>query len=226
MIDPHYQPIGLPTSATRGSWHPTAPPQWSENPVYIPGHYHSPPYYRPPVGSLPPHGYGPSSRHGNEHEVSASRSRQRSVSSHGSEEDSGDERPAKKVRSPSPRSTAPVIDPSLQNSSHVRAEPAEPPEEDTAATVSIEMARDALLAVIDSSKRAEELRKEKEEEGEKTGPQGPEGGEPRVGSVGTGGKEKLDELQDDLEEEGQEMGLSELLTQVKRALFSVTCTLS
>jgi len=117
------------------------------------------------------------------------------------------------VRSPSPRSTAPVIDPSLQNSSHVRAEPAETLEEDTAAAVSIEMARDALLAVIDSSKRAEEFRKEKEEEVEKTGPQGPEGGGPRVGSTETGGKEELDELQDDLEEEGQEMGLSELLTQ-------------
>lgn len=88
------------------------------------------------------------------------------------------------------------------------------------------MARDALLAVIDSSKRAEELRKEKEEEAEKTGPQGPGGGESRVGSVETGGKENLDELQDDLEEEGQEMGLSELLTQVTRALFSITCTLS
>jgi hypothetical protein len=86
-----------------------------------------------------------------------------SLSSRGSEEDSCDERPAKKVRSPSPRSAAPVIDPSLQNSSHVRAEPAKPLEEDADAAVSMEMARDALLAVIDSSKRAEELRKEKEE---------------------------------------------------------------
>jgi len=214
MIDPHYQPIGLPTSATRGSWHPTAPPQWTETPVYVPGYYHSAPYYRPPIGSLPPQGYGPSSRHGNEHEVSASRSRQRSVSSHGSEEDSSDERPAKKVRSPSPRSTAPVIDPSLQNSSHVRAEPAKPLEEDAAAAVSIEMARDALLAVIDSSKRAEELRKEKEEVAEQNGPQGSESTEPGVGSVEPGGQGKLDEMPDDLEEEGQEMGLSELLTQV------------
>ena len=225
MIDPHYQPIGLPTSATRGSWHPAAPPQWPENPVYMPGYYHSSPYYRPPIGSLPPQGYGPSSRHGNEHEVSASRSRQRSVSSRGSEEDSSDERPAKKVRSPSPRSTAPVIDPSLQNSSHVRAEPAKPLEEDAAAAVSMEMARDALLAVIDSSKRAEELRQEKEEVAEQNGPQRPESGEPGVGNVEPGGQGKLDELQDDLEEEGQEMGLSELLTQVTPPFVPITSTL-
>lgn len=212
MIDPHYQPIGLPTSATRGSWHPTAPPQWTENPIYVPGYYHSSPYYRPPIGSLPPQGYGPSSRHGNEHEVSASRSRRRSVSSGGSEEGSGDERPAKKVRSPSPRSAAPVIDPSLQNSSHVRAEPVKQLDEDPAATVSMEMARDALLAVIDSSKRAEELGKEKDE-AEQNGPKGPESGEPGVGSTDPGREEKLNEMQDDLEE-GQEMGLSELLTQV------------
>ena len=213
MIDPHYQPIGLPTSATRGSWHPAAPPQWTDGPVYMPGYYHSSPYYRPQLGSLPPQGYGPSSRHGNEHEVSASRSRQRSVSSRGSGEDSGDERPVKKVRSPSPRSTAPVIDPSLQNSSHVRAEPAKPPEEDVAAAVSMEMARDALLAVIDSSKRAEELRKEKKVESGHNEPQGPEGGESGIREVNPGSQEKLGELQDDLEE-GQEMGLSELLTQV------------
>ena len=224
MIDPHYQPIGLPTSATRGSWHPAAPPQWADSPVYMPGYYHSSPYYRPPIGSLPPQGYGPSSRHGNEHEVSASRSRQRSVSSHGSEEDSSDERPAKKVRSPSPRSAAPVIDPSLQNSSHVRAEPAKPLDEDAAAAVSMEMARDALLAVIDSSKRAEELRKEKEEVVEQNGPHGPEGGEPGVGSVDLGRREKIDELQDDLEEEGQEMGLSELLTQVIPPFVPITST--
>lgn len=48
MMDPHYQPttmIGLPTSATRGSW---APP-WGEAQVYHvapPGYYPSP-YYRP-----------------------------------------------------------------------------------------------------------------------------------------------------------------------------------
>ena len=213
MIDPHYQPIGLPTSATRGSWHTTAPPQWTDGPVYMPGYYHSSPYYRPPIGSLPPQGYGPSSRHDNEHEVSASRSRPRSVSSGGSEGDSSEERPAKKVRSPSPRSAAPVIDPSLQNSSHVRAEPAKPPEEDPTATVSMEMARDALMAVIDSSKRAEELRKGKEV-AEQSGTQASEGGEPGVGSIDPGRQEKLNEMQDNLEEEGQEMGLSELLTQV------------
>ena len=222
MIDPHYQPIGLPTSATRGSWHPTAPPQWTDGPVYMPGYYHSSPYYRPPIGSLPPQGYGPSSRHGNEHEVSASRSRQRSVSSRGSEEDSSDDRPPKKVRSPSPRSAAPVIDPSLQNSSHVRAEPVKPLEEDAAAAVSMEMARDALLAVIDSSKRAEELRKEKVEVADQSGPQGPENGESGVGSVEPSRQEKLDELQDDLEEEGQEMGLSELLTQVTPPFVLIT----
>ena len=213
MIDPHYQPIGLPTSATRGSWHPTAPPQWTDGPVYMPGYYHSSPYYRPPIGSLPLQGYGPSSRHDNEHEVSASRSRPRSVSSGGSEGDSGEERPAKKARSPSPRSAPPVIDPSLQNSSHVRAEPARPPEEDPVATVSMEMARDALMAVIDSSKRAEELLKETEV-AEQGGPQASEGGGPGVGAIDSSRQEKLNEIQDNLEEEGQEMGLSELLTQV------------
>ena len=181
--------------------------------MYMPGYYHSSPYYRPQLGSLPPQGYGPSSRHGNEHQVSASRSRQRSVSSRGSEEDSGDERPAKKVRSPSPRSAAPVIDPSLQNSSHVRAEPAKPLEDDAAAAVSMEMARDALLAVIDSSKRVQELRKEKEEQVGQNGPQGPVGDEPGVGRIDPG-------RQDDLEE-GQEMGLSELLTQVTPSLVSL-----
>jgi len=220
-MDPHYQPIGLPTSATRGSWHPAPPPQWTDGPVYMPGYYHSSPYYRPQLGSLPPQGYGPSSRHGNEHEVSASRSRQRSVSSRGSEEDSGDERPAKKVRSPSPRSAAPVIDPSLQNSSHVRAEPAKLLEDDDAAAVSMEMARDALLAVIDSSKRAEELRKGEEEVVEQIGPRGPAGGEPGAGSVDHGRQEKVGEPQDDLEE-GQEMGLSELLTQVTPQFISIT----
>ena len=213
MIDPHYQPIGLPTSATRGSWHPAAPPQWTDGPVYIPGYYHSSPYYRPPIGSLPPQTYGPSSRHDNEHEVSASRSRPRSVSSRGSEGDSGEERPAKRARSPSPRSAAPVIDPSLQNSSHVRAEPVKPSEEDPAATVSMEMARDALMAVIDSSKRAEELRKETEV-AEQSGPQASNGDEPGVGSLDPDRQEDLNEIQDNLEEEGQEMGLSELLTQV------------
>ncbi|KAF9787322.1 hypothetical protein BJ322DRAFT_715989 [Thelephora terrestris] len=212
MIDPHYQPIGLPTSATRGSWHPTAPPQWGDNPIYVPGYYHSSPYYRPPIGSLPPQGYGPSSRHGNEHEVSASRSRRRSLSSGGSEEGSSDERPAKKVRSPSPRSAAPVIDPSLQNSSHVRAEPVKQPDEDPSATVSMEMARDALLAVIDSSKRAEKLGKEKGE-AEQNGPEGPESNERGVGTVDPGRQDKPEDMEDDLEE-GQEMGLSELLTQV------------
>ena len=85
-------------------------------------------------------------------------------------------------------------------------------DEDPAATVSMEMARDALLAVIDSSKRAEELGKEKDE-AEQNGPKGPESGEPGVGSTDPGREEKLNEMQDDLEE-GQEMGLSELLTQV------------
>jgi len=175
------------------------------------------------MGSLPPQGYGPSSRHGNEPEVSASRSRQRSVSSRGSEEDSSDERPAKKVRSPSPHSAAPVIDPSLQNSSHVRAEPAKPLGEDPAAAVSMEMARDALLAVIDSSKRAEELM-EKEEVVEQKVPQGTDSSEPGVGTVEPGRQEKLNELQDDLEEEGQELGLSELLTQVTPPFVSITFT--
>lgn len=211
MIDPHYQPIGLPTSATRGSWHPGAPPQWPDNPVYMPGYYHSSPYYRPPIGSLPPQGYGPSSRHGNDHEVSESRSRRRSISSGGSEEGSSDERPAKKARSPSPRSTAPVIDPSLQNSSHVRAEPAKLPEENPATAVSMEMTRDALLAVIDSSKRAEELKEEKGDE--QSEPRGSEGGE-----SGIGRQEKPNEMQDDLEE-GQEMGLSEILTQVPTTIL-------
>lgn len=221
MIDPHYQPIGLPTSATRGSWHPAGPPQWTDGPVYMPGYYHSSPYYRPPIGSLPPQGYGPSSRHDNEHEVSSSRSRPRSISSGGSEGDSSEERPAKKVRSSPPRSAAPVIDPSLQNSSHVRAEPAKSSEEDPAATVSMEMARDALMAVIDSSKRAGELRKETEV-AEQNGPQGSEGGEPEAGSIDPNGQEKLNEVQDNLEEEGEEMGLSELLTQVD-ILFLNTC---
>ena len=117
------------------------------------------------------------------------------------------------MRSPSPRSAVPVIDPSLQNSSHVRAEPAKHLEEDPDATVSMEMARDALLAVIDSSKRAEELRKEKGGV-KQNGSREPEDGKPGIGSVDPGRQEKLDEIQDDLEEEGQEMGLSELLTQV------------
>lgn len=69
----------------------------------------------------------------------------------------------------------------------------------------MEMTRDALLAVIDSSKRAEELREEKGVE--QSEPRGPEGGEPGINR-----QEKPDEMQDDLEE-GQEMGLSELLTQ-------------
>jgi len=85
----------------------------------------------------------------------------------------------------------------------------------------MEMARDALLAVIDSSKRAEELRKENGEGAEQNGPQGPEGSEPGVRSVDPSGQEKLDELQDDLEE-GQEMGLSELLTQVTPSFLSIT----
>jgi hypothetical protein len=77
----------------------------------------------------------------------------------------------------------------------------------------MEMARDALMAVIDSSQRAEELRKETEV-AERSGPQASEGGEPGVGSIDPDRQEKLNEIQDSLEEEGQEMGLSELLTQV------------
>ena len=89
----------------------------------------------------------------------------------------------------------------------------------------MEMARDALLAVIDSSKRAGELRKEKEEVAEQNGPRGPDSGESGVGSVEPGGQGKLDELQDDLEEEGQEMGLSELLTQVTPPFVPITSAL-
>lgn len=69
------------------------------------------------------------------------------------------------------------------------------------------------MAVIDSSKRAEELRKGTEV-AEQSGTQASEGGEPGVGSIDPGRQEKLNEIQDNLEEEGQEMGLSELLTQV------------
>jgi len=76
----------------------------------------------------------------------------------------------------------------------------------------MEMTRDALLAVLDSSKRAEELRKMKEV-GEQSGPPGSESDEQGVGGVDTGREEKLDGIRDDLVEEGQEMGLSELLTQ-------------
>lgn len=76
----------------------------------------------------------------------------------------------------------------------------------------MEMTRDALLAVIVSSKQTEEPRKEKEVD-EKNGRPGSEGGEPGAGSVGPGRREKLDETRDD-PEEGQEMGLSEILTQV------------
>lgn len=88
----------------------------------------------------------------------------------------------------------------------------------------MEMARDALLAVIDSSKRVEELRKEKDEVIEQNGSQGPESGEPGVGSVEPGRQGKLGELQDDLEE-GQEMGLSELLTQVTASFVAIASAL-
>ena len=77
------------------------------------------------------------------------------------------------------------------------------------------------MAVIDSSKRAGELRKETEV-AEQNGPQGSEGGEPEAGSIDPNGQEKLNEVQDNLEEEGEEMGLSELLTQVD-ILFLNTC---
>ncbi|KDQ62878.1 hypothetical protein JAAARDRAFT_358376 [Jaapia argillacea MUCL 33604] len=64
----HYQtPIGLPTSATRGSWPPGPPPGWAPDghpppmgayppiPPH-PGFYHHPsPYYRHPVGAMPMH---------------------------------------------------------------------------------------------------------------------------------------------------------------------------
>lgn len=69
------------------------------------------------------------------------------------------------------------------------------------------------MAVIDSSKRAEELLKETEV-AEQGGPQASEGGGPGVGAIDSSRQEKLNEIQDNLEEEGQEMGLSELLTQV------------
>ncbi len=64
MMDPHYPPppIGIPTSATRGSWHPAAvPPPWpgpDGQPLpppgmYIPASYYPSPYYRH-LG-MPPH---------------------------------------------------------------------------------------------------------------------------------------------------------------------------
>nr|VWP00934.1 Protein kinase domain-containing protein [Ganoderma boninense] len=64
MMDPHYPPppIGLPTSATRGSWQPAAvPPPWpgpDGQPLpppgmYIPASYYPSPYYRHP--GMPPH---------------------------------------------------------------------------------------------------------------------------------------------------------------------------
>ncbi|KAI1781814.1 hypothetical protein LXA43DRAFT_1188104 [Ganoderma leucocontextum] len=64
MMDPHYPPppMGLPTSATRGSWQPTAvPPPWpgpDGQPLpppgmYIPASYYPSPYYRHP--GMPPH---------------------------------------------------------------------------------------------------------------------------------------------------------------------------
>lgn len=70
ILDPHYPPppMGLPTSATRGNWHPAAPapPPWGPGPE---GHAHpmAPPpgmymqsyypagYYRPPGMPMPPH---------------------------------------------------------------------------------------------------------------------------------------------------------------------------
>ncbi|KAM5539856.1 hypothetical protein V8D89_006359 [Ganoderma adspersum] len=64
MMDPHYPPppMGLPTSATRGSWQPAAvPPPWPgpDGPplpppgMYIPASYYPSPYYRHP--GMPPH---------------------------------------------------------------------------------------------------------------------------------------------------------------------------
>ncbi|KAM5535284.1 hypothetical protein V8D89_006972, partial [Ganoderma adspersum] len=64
MMDPHYPPppMGLPTSATRGSWQPAAvPPPWpgpDGQPLpppgmYIPASYYPSPYYRHP--GMPPH---------------------------------------------------------------------------------------------------------------------------------------------------------------------------
>lgn len=76
------------------------------------------------------------------------------------------------------------------------------------------------MAVIDSSKRAEELRKEAEVTGQSE-PHASEDGEPGVGSVDSSSQEKLNGIQDNLEEEGQEMGLSELLTQVPTHCLNV-----
>ena len=64
MMDPHYPPppMGLPTSATRGSWQPAAvPPPWSGPDgqplpppgMYIPASYYPSPYYRHP--GMPQH---------------------------------------------------------------------------------------------------------------------------------------------------------------------------
>ncbi|EJF67418.1 hypothetical protein DICSQDRAFT_177034 [Dichomitus squalens LYAD-421 SS1] len=68
VMDPHYPPppMGLPTSATRGSWQPTpAPPPWpgpDGQPMappppgmYIPTSYYPSPYYRHPGVPLPQH---------------------------------------------------------------------------------------------------------------------------------------------------------------------------
>lgn len=55
MIDPHYQPtmVGLPTSATRGSWQPPPPPPWIDGMYHVPPGYYTSPYYRPPPGMIP-----------------------------------------------------------------------------------------------------------------------------------------------------------------------------
>ncbi|KAI0714639.1 hypothetical protein C8Q76DRAFT_727544 [Earliella scabrosa] len=67
MMDPHYPPppMGLPTSATRGNWHPAPapPPPWGpEGHPMPPPHpgmfmqsYYPAGYYRPPGVPLPPH---------------------------------------------------------------------------------------------------------------------------------------------------------------------------
>jgi len=168
MMDPHYQAhniIGLPTSATRGSWQP-APPPWGDGQIYhVPPGYYQSPYYRPLPGMMP-HPHQPMPHPQMKHEFIIQGPPQMhngstSAPTHPESTQANSELASQEGQKSS-STPAPVIDPSLDgksDSSAVKDAPQHRDDHLQPETVSMEMAEAAVHAVIESAKR-----REKEEE--------------------------------------------------------------
>lgn len=161
-MDPHYQPhsiIGLPTSATRGSWQPPPPPPWSDGQMYHVPYYQSP-YYRPPPGMVTHTQHPPASQMKHEFIIQGPSQMQNGAPS--TQTCPGSPKPSRVCGQEESKSTstpAPVIDPTLDGKSDTSAAKDAKDDHPQPKSVSLEITEAAVQAVIESAKR-----REKEEE--------------------------------------------------------------